>query len=174
MADLLPAASADGATVQKRMIVWEDGVPKPASVPSLSSASIAELATVALSLPYKPDPLTPSEVEFEGMSNAEVMIVKLARAAAGGSQAATTELLDRVLGRPKQSLETKSLSLTYADVLKEKAERVKTEREQRNDAVDVLFEVASRASAPLSESGSGSGSESESGSGSDPDLGGLV
>ena len=68
------------------------------------------------------------------MTNAEVMIVKLARSAAGGDQEATSMLLDRVLGRPKQSVESKNLSMTYADVLKEKAARA--------NVVDVLCEVA--------------------------------
>lgn len=150
----------EGAIIQKRMIVWgTDGVPRPAAVPSLSTASISELAVVALSLPYKPDPLCPSDVEFEGMSNAEVMIVKLARSAAGGSQAATTELLDRVLGRPKQSIESKSLSMSYADVLKEKATRLAEAHAQKEGAIDVVIEAVRHVSVSPED---------------DADLGGLV
>jgi hypothetical protein len=122
----------------RRMIVFGvDGVPRPANVPLLNKQSIEDLAITALSLPYMPDPLSLTETEeFLGMSNAEVMIVKLARAAAAGSMQATETLLDRVLGRPKQSLESKSMTMTYADVLKEKAARA--------EAVDVLVEVARR------------------------------
>ncbi len=135
-----------GPVVQKRMIVWgADGLPRPSSAPSLSPASISELATVALSLPYKPDPLVPSEAEeFEGMTNAEVMIVKLARSAAGGNMAATTELLDRVLGRPKQSVESKTMSMTYADVLKEKAARLSEARSRQESAIDVVVGAVRR------------------------------
>ena len=135
-----------GPIIQKRMIVWgSDGLPRPSSAPSLTPASISELAAVALSLPYKPDPLIPSEAEeFEGMTNAEVMIVKLARSAAGGNMAATTELLDRVLGRPKQSVESKNLSMTYADVLKEKAARLSEINTRREEAIDVVVEAVRR------------------------------
>lgn len=125
--------------INKRMIVWgPDGIPRPSSVPTLTPQGIGDLAAVALSLPYKiPEvPLNlpdkehqeavarrEDEMEFEGMTNAEVMIIKLARAAASGDQEATTMMLDRVLGRPKQSVESKSMTMTYADVLKEKAAR---------------------------------------------------
>jgi len=150
---------SDSVLPLRRMIVFgADGVPRPVSVPLLTKQSVEDLAVAALSLPYKippaPPPLDPLSLElptaeykerlrehnegleFIGMSNAEVMIVKLARAAAAGSMQATETLLDRVLGRPKQSLESKSMTMTYADVLKEKAARA--------EAVDVLAEVARR------------------------------
>ena len=137
------------ATIQRRMIAWTpEGLPVPVSVPMLSKAGIEELATAALSLTYKIEPLVladippsaspaekariaaendrlekayESELEFEGHTNAEVMIIKLARAAAGGDKDATSSMLDRVLGRPKQSVESKSLKLSYEDYLKEMA-----------------------------------------------------
>lgn len=134
----VPAVGSLGV-IQKRMIVWgPDGVPRPSSVPTISRQGIEDLAAVALSLPYKIPEVPPNlpdkehqeavqrredEMEFEGMTNAEVMIVKLARSAAGGDAEATSMLLDRVLGRPKQSVESKTMSMTYADVLKEKAAR---------------------------------------------------
>lgn len=131
------SASSVSILPLRRMIVFgADGVPRPVSTPLLTKQSIEDLAVTALSLPFKPDPLSPSDAEFGGMTNAEVMIVKLARSAAAGSMEATTTLLDRVLGRPKQSLESKSMTMTYADVLKEKAARA--------EAVDVLVEVARR------------------------------
>ena len=136
-------------TIQRRMIAWTpEGLPVPVSVPMLSKAGIEELATAALSLPYKIEPLVltdippsaspaekariqkendalekahESELEFEGRTNAEVMIVKLARAAARGDKDATASMLDRVLGKPKQSVESKSMKLTYEDYLKEMA-----------------------------------------------------
>jgi hypothetical protein len=131
------------------MIAWTpEGLPVPVSVPMLSKAGIEELATAALSLTYKIEPLVlsdippsaspaekariaaendrlekahESELEFEGMTNAEVMIVKLARAAARGDKDSTAAMLDRVLGKPKQSVESKSMKLTYEDYLKEMA-----------------------------------------------------
>ena len=96
----LPTVGTMGI-INKRMIVWgPDGVPRPSSVPTISRQGIEDLAAVALSLPYKIEEVPPdlpeaehlkavrlreNEMEFEGMSNAEVMIIKLARSAAGGS-----------------------------------------------------------------------------------------
>ena len=148
--------------VNKRMIVWgPDGVPRPSSVPALTPQGIGDLSAVALSLPYKLKPLKTfpplskdasavekgrrqleeeeaqreyeDELEFQGMTNAEVMIIRLARAAAAGDKEATASILDRTLGRPKQSVESKSMTMTYADVLKEKAARAA--------AVDAVCEI---------------------------------
>jgi hypothetical protein len=146
----LAKAGANGVIIQRRMIAWTpEGLPVPVSVPQLSKAGIEELATTALSLTYRVPPLIlpldpgkdctearraqyemereaaevahEAELEFEGMTNAEVMIIKLARAAAAGDKEATSAMMDRVLGRPKQSVESKSLKLTYEDYLKEMA-----------------------------------------------------
>lgn len=96
-----------------------NGLPVPTNVPALSKNAVEELATTALSLPYE-DPLgLPSE--FDGMTNAEVMMIRMARKAAAGDVDTAVHLLDRVLGRPKQSVESKSLRLTYEDYLKEMA-----------------------------------------------------
>lgn len=102
------------------MIKWTpEGLPVPTSVPTISKQALTQLADVALSLPYT-DPLG-IDKEFEGMTNAEVMMIRLARRAAGGDMAAAESLLDRVLGRPKQSVESKSLRLSYEDFIKERA-----------------------------------------------------
>jgi hypothetical protein len=114
------------AIINRRMIAWgPDGLPIPVSTPLISKVQIEALASTALSLPFH-DPLC-LEPEFEGMTNVEVMMVKMARKAAGGDLAVASELLDRVLGRPKQSMESKSLNLSYEDFLNEIA-RKNTER----------------------------------------------
>lgn len=101
--------------------MWDaNGVPVPSSAPLLSKQNVEDLAVAALSLPYVGDPLG-LYPEFDGMTNAEVMLVKLARQAADGSMDATEILLDRVLGRPKQSVESKTFRMTYEDLLREKA-----------------------------------------------------
>jgi len=150
----VPAIGALGV-VNKRMIVWgPDGVPRPSSTITVSKQGIEDLAAVALSLPYKIAEIPPDlpdkehkaavlrqeeEMEFEGMTNVEVMLVKLARSAAAGDPEATGMLLDRVLGRPKQSVESKSMTMTYADVLKEKASRAGAA--SKSDVIDVLVET---------------------------------
>ena len=53
----VPAVGSPGL-VHKRLIVWgPDGVPRPSSVPALTSQGISDLAAVAASLPYKLRPL---------------------------------------------------------------------------------------------------------------------
>lgn len=135
----LPAiVKPSGSTIQRRMVSWVGGMPVPTSVPLVTKPALEELASVAMSLPYVPTPpkdLVPdtpkwtawelAEREFEGMTNAEVILIKMARSAASGDQGAATALLDRILGRPKQSVESKSFTMSYTDVLKEKAERMK-------------------------------------------------
>lgn len=122
------AKVGDMGVINRRMIVWgPDGVPRPESVPMLSPKNVEDLASTALSLPYKTDPFSVSDEEFVGMTNAEVMLVRMARLAAGGDLSAANVLLDRVLGKPKQSIESKNVNVSYADVLKEKAERAAKE-----------------------------------------------
>jgi len=169
----VPAVGSLGVVNKRMIVWGPDGVPRPSSVPTISKQGIEDLAAVALSLPFKPKeipfeltvplPLDASEVqknaremalmeaeheleqerEFEGMTNAEVMIVKLARSAAGGDPVATSMMLDRVLGKPKQSVESKSMTMTYADVLKEKAARAASARGE--EAIDVVVEIAREA-----------------------------
>ena len=86
--------------------------------------------------------------EFAGLTNAEVMIIRLARAAAEGNLASIESMLDRALGRPKQSMETKSLTMSYADVLKEKAARLR-QNEALAAAATVDAEVVQPPSPPV-------------------------
>lgn len=127
--------------VNRRVITWtKEGLPVPTSVPALTRQGVEELAITAMSLPYAvpdvPDHLPEGsrereiaqyehdkEMEFLGMTNAEVIAVKMARMAASGDKEAIRELWDRTLGRPKQSVESKTVRMTYEDVLKEMARR---------------------------------------------------
>lgn len=148
----LSASRGNGGAL-RRTITWgPDGLPVPTTAPLLSKSGIENLAVVAASLPYKvPELVLPpapeldaskivneryeqerdrliaeheKELEFDGLTNAEVMFIKIARrAASGGDSAAENTLLDRMLGKPKQSVESKNLNLTYEDLLREKAAR---------------------------------------------------
>jgi hypothetical protein len=90
-----------------------------------------------------------AELEFSGMTNAEVMIVKLARAAARGDKDSTAAMLDRVLGKPKQSVESKSMKLTYEDYLKEMARTSALPPVDRVEVTDVAEgEVVERTISP--------------------------
>ena len=167
--DLLPPSGLKGGAL-RRTITWgRDGLPVPTNVPLLSKPGIENLAVVAASLPYKvPDLVLPpapavdaskmdaeryelekarliaeheAELEFDGLTNAEVMFIKIARRAASGDSAAENTLLDRMLGKPKQSVESKNLNLTYEDLLREKAAR-------GSEVIDVKVESSAPDSAP--------------------------
>lgn len=158
-----PSTADEGRSlVRGRLIDWDPatGLPVPISRPLLTTPQIEALATTALSLLYDPD--EPDETDFTskksyeaavkkweternkyaGMTCGEVMMVKLAQHAAEGNHAATEELLDRVLGRPKQTAEVKSVSMKYEDYLKKMAEE-----DARRGAVDV--EVSNPGPSPV-------------------------
>lgn len=106
---------------KKTMIQWVNGVPEP-TYGNINPSSIKQLATTALSLPYEGDyneklGINVIDPRFEGMSNAEVMWVRMAEKAAAGDIDAAKMILDRVLGKPKQSVETTTMTLTYPEFL---------------------------------------------------------
>ena len=106
---------------KKTMIQWVNGVPEP-TYGNINPSSIKQLATIALSLPYEGDyneelGINVIDPRFEGMSNAEVMWVRMAEKAAAGDIDAAKTILDRVLGKPKQSVETTTMTLTYPEFL---------------------------------------------------------
>ena len=128
------------AVPHKRMITWDEvtGLPVPTDVPILEKPQVEALALTTLALPYRTPPLavgaTEREIEFHkelleqekefvGMNNGEVMMVRMARAAASGDLAAADKLLDRVLGKPKQSSEVKTMSISYEQFMENLAKQ---------------------------------------------------
>ena len=86
---------------------------------------LEDLPVAALSLPYK---RTDEEIflckdeDLEGLTNAEVMNIRLARRAARGEMDAIKTITDRVLGKAKQQIESKSITQTYTQYLEMVAE----------------------------------------------------
>lgn len=112
---------------QRTMIQWVNGIPEP-SYGSINPSSIKQLATATLGLPYEGVyneelGIFIEEPRFKGMSNAEVMWVKIAEKAAAGDLEAAKMILDRVLGKPKQSVETTTMTLTYPEFLEHLAKQ---------------------------------------------------
>lgn len=113
---------ANSYPIAKRtMIQWVNGVPEP-TYGNINPSSIKQLAAITLALPYEGDyneelGIFIKEPRFEGMSNAEVMWVRVAEKAAAGDLDAAKLILDRVLGKPKQSVETTTMTLTYPEFL---------------------------------------------------------
>lgn len=106
-----------------KYIRWEKGNPVPVYAPPLNKHQMSELVTAALSSEYEgdvdPETGEPINVDprYVGMTNAEVMAVRLAKKAASGHDKSVTEVLDRILGKPKQSVESVGVKMNYRDFL---------------------------------------------------------
>ncbi len=120
----------DEITNYESVITWESGEPVVKYRQMLTKNVIADMPIVAMSMPYK---RTQEEIdndidpEFEGKTNVEVMNIRLARKAAKGDLDAYRLLTERVLGRPKQEVQSTNLSMSYSEFL----EKV-TEEENEN------------------------------------------
>ncbi len=104
----------------KYEIKWVDGKPVPTHTKIISKEAVAQLPLTVLSLPYKRSKLEIEleiDEEYEGKTNGEVALMRLADAAARGDLKALDMLLDRVTGKPKITTENKNLNLTYEDLL---------------------------------------------------------
>jgi hypothetical protein len=113
-------------TVLKTQIEWRDNVPHVVGKEAFTKVSLSAMAVAAVSLPYKPvtfinddgeEQVDPEELEFEGLSNGEVMLIRQARNAALGDYDSTVMLLDRICGKPKQQIDSTTMTLTLQDYL---------------------------------------------------------
>lgn len=107
--------------IQRATIEWVNGVPEPV-YKNITPSSVKQLANTALSLPYQGEYIPELdtyiiEPRFQGMSNAEVMWIKMAEKAATGDLKAAEMILDRVLGKPKQSVESATMTMNYTEFL---------------------------------------------------------
>lgn len=120
--DTSPSAPQGVAVVQHRLVTWDpNGAPMVTSAPMLTKPQIQTAISAAAALPFH-DPLG-LEPEFAGMCNLEVMLIKMARSAAGTSLFGEREaLLDRLIGKPKQSSEVTKVTFSYEDYLSKLAE----------------------------------------------------
>lgn len=125
-----PALGSPGAgglvPVTQRLVTWDaQGNPLVKNVAVFTKAQVSEVAMAAASQLYV-DPndelaielgIPPSE--FYGMTNLEVMLIKQARwAAESGETDVIEKVLDRLIGRPKQSSESHHVHETYEEALK--------------------------------------------------------
>lgn len=126
---LAPAAPTEGpqdAVDYRALIEWREGVPHLVSAPvRLSEApedALRVLLRRCLDLPY--DGRDPT---LQGLSQGEAMVINWARQAAAGDAEARTAIVDRFLGRPKQSVESVSLTGNLNDFLDKVAAQTVTE-----------------------------------------------
>ncbi len=98
------------------VVNWDSGSPVVEYKAMLTKEVVADLPLMALSLPYErseEEIMLGLDLQFEGRSNAEVMNIKLARSAAKGDKDAIKMLHDRILGKPKQQIETHKVVENY-------------------------------------------------------------
>lgn len=117
---------APSTLVQRRLLVRDkDGNPTLAVVPLVTKAVMQDLHNAAAAMPYaspEPDPLHPDHF-YDGMSCAEVMVRKRqTRAAFTGED--VEPVLDRLMGKPKQTSESLRINVTYEERIKQIAKDV--------------------------------------------------
>jgi hypothetical protein len=107
----------------RTQLEWNDnGLPRVVGKEIISKAAVNDLNNAAFTLPYvlevdENGEVLEGEKEFEGMINAEVAAIRRARSAAKGDYDSHVFMLDRICGKPKQSVESTSMSMTYQEYL---------------------------------------------------------
>ena len=112
------------APVQRRVIGWdpETGAPSVELVPMVTKAQAEATVSATAALPYDGP-----ELEFQGLSNLEVALIRQAQGAARGDREDLKEIMDRIAGKPKQTSEVMKVTMTYEEKLKQIAGRRSTQ-----------------------------------------------
>jgi len=122
MGEPVPVQISRSKVLKSRQIVWKNNAPIVEVVEIIPKEVISDMAGAALSMPYL-DPDDIDEPRFKGRSCVEVTLMKIAEEAASrGDRDALNLLLDRFIGKPKQSIESKKVTVNYSDYLKMQAE----------------------------------------------------
>ncbi len=101
--------------MKQAVIRWEGNIPVTESRDVFPVAELKNVTEAILAEPFE-DPLG-IWPEYIGLSKGEVVLRQLIGRATCGDKDATKELLDRLVGRPKQQIESKKLSMTYQEYL---------------------------------------------------------
>ena len=116
----------ENAVDYRAELEWREGIPYLTSVPVRISvnpeATLRTLLRTCLDLPYDG-----SDPTLKGLSQGEAMVINMTRAAAEGDSDARTQVIDRFLGRPKQSIESVSLTGDLNEFLDKVAKETKIE-----------------------------------------------
>lgn len=120
-----------------KYIIWKDGLPYPAYADPYTKDVANAVLHTAFALPYEPvtddeGDMLPGESNYTGMSKGEVAAIRQADAASRGSIQAAEFMFDRILGKPKQAVETLNVNMTYKDFLNTIA------HQEDNTTIDVL------------------------------------
>jgi len=105
---------------ERKIIEWVNGIPVPKTERILNEANVKDIVKAASSMEFtQDDDLSGIYPELYGLSYMEAATIQLARQAAMGDQKAIDMLLDRNIGKPKQTNENKNMNMTYQDFLDE-------------------------------------------------------
>ncbi len=101
---------------------WQEGLPIPINSRPMAKEQLSALFPAALSLPYQGEwnHETQSyfiEPRFRGLTDGEVLIERLKEKALGGDLKAMDMIFDRIMGKPKQAVETVSMNMSYSEYL---------------------------------------------------------
>lgn len=104
------------------MFDWVEGQPRPKRRQGMGKEQVQNIHNAAAALPYQGEwnPLTQRfemPPDLDGLTLAEVAIVRQWQKAADGDTKAYTTLMDRMLGKPKQAVETVSMKMSYSEFL---------------------------------------------------------
>jgi hypothetical protein len=136
-----------GVSIAGKFIIWKNGIPVPAYVKPFTPQSVNKLLASSLQIEYEPllnqdgTPLAGEEKHI-GKTKLEVGVERLANTFSRGDQDAITFAFDRLLGKPKQSVESVTISGTYEDFLKACKPPTQEELQDANleDVQDAQFE----------------------------------
>ena len=114
----IAGAVIPAAPTLKRVVVFDPATGQPViqNVPMFTKQQVANIIVAAATELYEGDPIL--EPEFIGKTNLEVMVIKQTRrAAANGEMVLVEAILDRIIGKPKTTSESHSISETYEQAL---------------------------------------------------------
>lgn len=110
-----------------QLINWVDGNPVPVYCPPRDNKQIGDAFRAALSLEYEPvtklspdgeETIDPKEEQYIGLTNLEVMAIRRAKeAATSGNIDASNFVLDRVVGKPKQTTEALIINTSWREAI---------------------------------------------------------
>ena len=143
-----PPPQPQGVVIQRRLTAWSpDGTPIVKVVPFMTKAQIGDITAAAISLPYEgPEP------EYQGQTNAEVMLTKVAKRAAFSADIEDVELLlDRSIGKAKQLTENLKVTVTYEDYLKDLARRANPATSSTSIDAEVVIDADANHAEPSDE-----------------------
>ena len=111
-----------GQWLLSKVIEWRDNVPYVVGKEVFTKTSLTAMVPAAIATQFKPRRNRDGEIkeedkDFIGLTCGEAMMIRQARDASYGALDATEFLTDRLCGKPKQSVESTSLTMTFQDYL---------------------------------------------------------